>query len=241
MASFRSSGLMGLLFVLVLFQPFSQESASQQSVSRQGEDLSALVERAQRLAEQEEYAEALRLYNRAIEQRPESAELHYNRGVMAYDAGRLSEAAEDFTRAIESSDGNARAFFNRGNVRYLQERYEQAISDYSSALEIDESLTEARLNRGIARYRRGAFADAVADFTAVLDEGASVEARYYRGTALLRQEEYGRAIEDFRAVLESRPEHSDAMYNLGLAYIRRAEQLSGGTAAGSGAGENSGN
>jgi tetratricopeptide (TPR) repeat protein len=113
----------------------------------------------------------------------------------------------------------------------------------------------ARLNRGLARYQTGAYEDALADFDAVLAalgdgagagtaseadsagapaggtqaaqlEGASrIDVRYYRANTYFQLERYRRAVEDYRAVIQAQPENADAMYNLGMAYIRLAEGM----------------
>ena len=136
--------------------------------ARESSGIQELIDRAAAQAGEGNYAEALKSYNRAVERAPQNAELRFNRGVVAYDAGRLESAARDFSKAIELNPEYGQAFFNRGNVRYLQESYQQALEDYGQAVSLLEEDRSARLNRGLARYQTGAYEDALADFDAVL-------------------------------------------------------------------------
>lgn len=120
-----------------------------------------IVDEANRLLDEGEFAEALAAYERAAEMRPGSPELAYNRGVAHYRLGDYAQAAELFQRALTPQDPalDARARFNMGNCGYataLQQRQvdpgaaiealQEAIGHYRDALDLAPDDRDARAN-----------------------------------------------------------------------------------------------
>ena len=126
----------------------------------QVEDAQTLVERANGLFADGEYASALEAYKEAEVLQPESPELAYNQGAAYYKLGDYSSAGDAFNRALLTRDLGleAKIKYNLGDVAYasalekqsdLQEAIDllkKAIGRYRDAIELDAQDTDARAN-----------------------------------------------------------------------------------------------
>src|SRR5688572_14292965 len=76
-----------------------------------------------------------------------SAEIHYNLGVQAQQAGNIQEALNEFQRAIAQDPDNADARNALGILLHLSfRRPTEAIEHYEKALEVRPTFSEARTN-----------------------------------------------------------------------------------------------
>jgi tetratricopeptide (TPR) repeat protein len=100
------------------------------------------------------YGEAIRDFDSAIELKPESAAAYYNRAC-AYrkDVDDIQQAIRNFTKAIELRSGYAEAYNNRGDLYVYIGDYRQAIVDFTKAIELKPDYALAYVNRGIAYAR----------------------------------------------------------------------------------------
>ncbi len=126
----------------------------------QAEDAQTLVERANGLFADGEYASALEAYREAEVMQPESPELAYNQGAAYYKLGDYSSAGDAFNRALLTRDLRleAKIKYNLGDVAYasalekesdLQEAIDllkKAIGRYRDAIELDAGDADARAN-----------------------------------------------------------------------------------------------
>lgn len=110
------------------------------------------------------YAEAIELYTKALENYPiqdkeSKAEAFYNRGINRRKVDNYQGAIEDYTKAIELKPGYYKAFNNRGCVYLLIKDYTKAIMDFTLVIKYDNYNTEftamAIGNRGIAKINIG--------------------------------------------------------------------------------------
>jgi tetratricopeptide (TPR) repeat protein len=90
------------------------------------------------------YEEALKAFEMAQKQLPESAALEYDRGNALYRLGRLDEAREAYQHAAEMAPGELgeRDLYNLGNALAELGRTQEAISVYRRAL-LQEPTDEA--------------------------------------------------------------------------------------------------
>lgn len=157
------------LFSMILF--LWMQSASAQ-------DASYYLQRGIETYRASRYEEALRLFDRALQSDPNSAEAYLYRGNCQFILRRYREAETDYTSALENSyrarpestggsyrtegvtilEPNPQArdrevyallYNNRGAARYLQGRREDALRDFDLALDFSPSLELARENRSL--------------------------------------------------------------------------------------------
>jgi len=146
------------------------------------EEASELVARANRLYGSEKYDKAELLYKDAQKILPESPEVNFNLGNVAYREGNYDEADEYYSKAMESPDASWRlrkkALYNLGNCAFKKgdklldsdsqkalESYRLSILRYQDVISRDEFETvesggkedktehDARFNIGVARLK----------------------------------------------------------------------------------------
>ena len=100
------------------------------------------------------YGEAIRDFDEAIELKPECAAAYYNRGcTYRKDVDDVQRAITDFSKAIELRSGYAEAYNNRGDLYECVGDYQQAIVDFTKAIELKPDYAMAYVNRGITYAR----------------------------------------------------------------------------------------
>lgn len=105
-----------------------------------------------RLFDQKQYDEALRMYTDAQASRPEAAELHYNIGNVLFRKGEYEKAIGEYRRAEASRDAalSQSAIYNRGNASMLAGQVQDAAKAYVQALRADPSDQDAKRNLELA-------------------------------------------------------------------------------------------
>lgn len=115
-----------------------------------------------------DYAEAIRLYTRALESRDLSqnnrAIALNNRCNVYNDKAQHGSAIADCDAAIQIKPDNPLPFNNRGNSYTSLGRYDRAILDYAEAQRLNPRFALAINNRGLAHYYKGDYQFAEADF-----------------------------------------------------------------------------
>ena len=131
-----------------------------------------------------DYQNAIDSFDKAIEVKPDFAEVFYNRGVAYIKLGKYTKAIDDFTQVIllnsDRSGFLTMAFYNRGNVYNLLEEYDKGINDYNKVIEMNP------------------------DF---------VEAYYYRGNAYIKLQQYEKALVDYNSAIAKNPNYQNAVNN----------------------------
>lgn len=87
-------------------------------------------------------AQAIAAYDRALDLNPKNAIACYNRGLARRTQGDLAGAIADYNRAIKLDPQYAHAYNNRGLACRAQGDLAGAIVDYDRAIEIDPNLCD---------------------------------------------------------------------------------------------------
>jgi Ca-activated chloride channel family protein len=120
-----------------------------------GETLRAKVHKGNVLYERQMYDEALKRYNEAQVDAPESPELNFNIGGATYRKQDYENAIEAYQRSLRTKDKRleAKTNYNIGNTRFrLGEKtgntalWQEAIEYYKRAIELDPHDTDAKFN-----------------------------------------------------------------------------------------------
>ncbi len=127
-----------------------------------------LNSRAQMLASQGRYEEAIEAYLEALEQFPDYAVAHYNLGLAYQARKRYSEAIASYTRAIEMKPDFAAAYTGRGDSRLAMDEREAAVDDYSMAIELYPDYAMAYFKRSGVFDLMQKFEEALADLKSYL-------------------------------------------------------------------------
>ena len=86
------------------------------------------------------YDSAIADYGKAIELKPDSAEIYDIRGYAYSMSGKAAEALKDYSKAIDLDPARAETYFNRGLVYMSTGDTRKAMEDFTEA--IDESTAD---------------------------------------------------------------------------------------------------
>ena len=118
-----------------------------------------------------DYNGAIKLYNEAIELKPDWSWPYNNRGNAYEDLKQYERAIQDYDKAIEINPNLAEAYNNRGIAYDNLGQYERAISDYNKAIELNPNYAAAYNNRAYCYQELGDKAKAQADLAKAKELG----------------------------------------------------------------------
>ncbi len=113
--------------------------------------------------DKENYENAIKSYDKAIEINPQYAKAYSNRGVAKFVSGDIAGALLDYDKAIEINPQLAGAYNNRGNAKFDLGDKTGALLDYDKAIEINPQYAKVYYNRGIAKINSDEEKDAEQD------------------------------------------------------------------------------
>lgn len=177
-----------------------------------------LLTRGQALNAQNNYAEALLLFERAAQLAPGSFGVWFNLGLVRNELNRFAEALPAHDRATTLNPSSAAAWSNKGVALRNLGRTDEALSAYDRALTLDPNSMTTWLNRGIALGSLEHHAEAAAAFDHVLANDPNLaQAWYNKGVALSSLEDYQGALAAFDHALALTPDLATAWLNKGMA------------------------
>ena len=164
------------------------------------------LERAEALADQQRYPEAVALCDRVIAEDFNSAAALNLKGFCLARLGRIEEALAEFRRARLALPVYPPIRFNLARALDDLGRIDEARGEYDETLRLDPEHSLARVYRGFLRARQGDPAGAQEDLDEAvrLDPGIP-EAWVLRGACRLMARRPDLAREDFSRALELDP------------------------------------
>ena len=115
--------------------------------------------------------DAIKLFSKSIELRPEDYYAWYNRGIAKSMLNRYEEALSDFEQTVKLAPEYKKGYLNRGNAKKHLTDYEGAIADYTYAIKLDGQYADAYFNRGFVYEMLGKKDSACADFAKAMELG----------------------------------------------------------------------
>jgi tetratricopeptide (TPR) repeat protein len=219
-------------------------------VSYVGEDDSAgwYMKGYQLLHESEDYREARKSFEKAIELDPGYADAYVQRG-NAFAAAYFKEnfgnianmdleavsrsdallaldpAFMDYEKAIELDPKNAGAYSSRGGIYAVIGRPNRAMADLDKAVELDPEDAESYTNRGFAYLLMRQPATAIKDFDMAIKVDPEYALAYKnRGTSYLGFNQSAKAISNYNRYIELRPDDAEVYLSRGMAYLMEKDE-----------------
>src|SRR5437867_2948659 len=131
------------------------------------QDAESLVRSARR-----DHAGAIADLSKAIDLKPDDADLYFNRGNAWAAKEDHEKAINDYTKAVELKPSLAAAYMYRGDSQNRKGDPIGAMLDYGKAIELNSKDAEAYYRRGTIHYDRHSWADSLADFKKAWDLNA---------------------------------------------------------------------
>lgn len=159
---------------------------------------------------------AAKSYKRALEIKPDQAEVFNKLGVTLNRLGQVGAAVRHFERALEIESNNAVAHNNLGLAYRKSNRLAAAVSSYKRALEIKPEYALAHNNLGSALAALDQWDEAVASFERAREiKPDYAEAHCNLANAFRRSGQPDAAIACLERALEIRPDFAVAFTILG--------------------------
>ena len=177
-------------------------------------------------ADNREYDDSFKQFERAIEIHPGSSTTYTNWCGALVQAGDATGSINRCTTALEINPRSAQAHINMGAalINLQPPNVNQAIEHFKKATDLDPSKASAHVNWGIALMATKDIAAAIEQFSAALEiEPTNANVYLNWGTALAQKNnpDWDGAIEQYSKAIGVDPSYSEAYRNLGVALQRK--------------------
>ncbi len=170
--------------------------------------------------------EAIKLYYKALQIRPNLPQAYNQLGLAMLDKGNDKEAIACFQKAIELTKNNranrkkaevfAKANYNLANTLRKKQRFEEALLYYNKALEITPNDVDTLHGLGVTSAELKYYDQAIDYYRRALQIQPNHIITHGRlGMVLADIGKIDEAIEHFKIVLEVRPDDVEMHFNLG--------------------------
>jgi protein O-GlcNAc transferase len=164
--------------------------------------------------------QAIRLYTRLINLRPDFAPAYYKRGNLLWGRNDLEAALASYDQAVALDPGFANAFCNRAVVLGLLHRPDEALTSYDRAIALNPGDALAFYNRGVLLEELEQWDAALVSYNQCVEINPSICYAYLnRGNLFRRKKQLDMALADCNRAIETDPANADAYCNRGILLI----------------------
>jgi tetratricopeptide (TPR) repeat protein len=206
------------------------DSESLASVNFQDSELIKAIDnpfdRGMILFNRNEYEGAIAFFQKAAEEDPRNAEVHYYLGI-CYRETRNTNAVDSFKKAIGINPDYSQAHCQLGVTYNQLNMATEAIAALKEALRINPNYDEARLNLGIAYYLNKQYRSAEKALEQSLEIYPNARAYYYLGLSCAKMTRYGKATRVLKQCIEIDSEYIDAYLALATTYAAEKDYIRG--------------
>ncbi len=180
------------------------------------------------LGEQGRLDEAADCFQRALELKPDHAEIYNNLGNLFRVRRMLDAAVACGRKAVDLKPDFVEAYHNLGNALREQGRLEEAIACCRRAVELKPDLPDAHIGLGAALREQGLLNEAVACCRRAIElKPDFADAHSNLGVALYNQGRLDEAVACHRTVLSLQPHSSEGHFNLAMSPLARGDMAAG--------------
>ncbi len=175
-------------------------------------------------ARRQSFEDALALFTKALELRPNYDMALSSRGAVKQASGMPRGGLADLDSAIQANPEFALAYMNRGNFYRMVGESDKAMYDYSKVIQLCEDNAEAFNNRGEVSRQNGDLEVAEADFSAAIATDPGLAISYNnRGLVRLQLDKGAEAFDDLNQSVELDPNNPLAYYNRAIAWFQAGQ------------------
>lgn len=192
--------------------------ATAQVKIRACDEINACVRLAIKAQQQEQYAEAVEYYTKAIAFNDTVPDLFFNRSIVYQKLGQDNKALFDLKKVLKLNPKDADAYYNKAMIAYNQNKTHQAMRDFDKAIQNNSNHYNAYYYKGQILYKKKKYQEALNNFTYSIQIKPAIKSITQRALTFIKLKNYEGAIIDFNLILDREPENTDALYNRALVY-----------------------
>ncbi|MBD1215263.1 MAG: tetratricopeptide repeat protein [Dolichospermum circinale Clear-D4] len=175
-----------------------------------------LYHQANTLLQLQRYQEALTIYEKAGDIKPDYPQAWYGQGQALFQLKKYEQALMVYDKAIQLQPDYLEAWNNRGLVLVNLKRYAEALATFDKALELKNDAPQVWQAKGDVFIKINNYNNAVKAYEQAINlQPDNSELWYKRGLALQNLKQYEEAITAYKKTIELKPDHELAWYNLG--------------------------
>ncbi|WP_320664884.1 tetratricopeptide repeat protein [Prochlorococcus sp. MIT 1223] len=161
----------------------------------------------------ENYEEAIKDFDTAIETDPNDALLYANRGYAKFQSGCYQEAIDDYSKSIDIKPEEGSHYYWRGLAKGQIGRFEDSISDFTQSLGMGYEEWNSYYFRGISKNHIKDIQGAINDWKKAVELNSNdADIHNKLGIAFYQLGDNEGVIESFTNLIEIDPQYSEAYY-----------------------------
>lgn len=167
----------------------------------------------------QEFDDAIKDYNDAIQRKQRIADAYNERGLAAGYVGELDSAISDFNKAIELDPKFPQPYINLASVFLNAGDTTTAIAKYNIALSHDKNLPEVYYQIGKIRYKGASYKDAISHFEKSMKIGYDKAEGFYQiGNCYFKMGDFNKALKYFTDAIKLDKTKYDAFNNRAVTF-----------------------
>ncbi len=179
-----------------------------------------LYKRGNTLYNLNRFKEALEVYDRAINLRPDYAEVWQEKAKTLYELKQYGESQSAYDKAIELNPEYLEAWTGRGYALDKLQQSQKAIASFEHALTIQPDYPPAWQGKGDALLNSQRYEEAIASYEKVVKFQPNLyQAWYNQGQAYQNLKQYEQAVQSYQKTVEIKSDNPEAWYNLGNVFL----------------------
>jgi tetratricopeptide (TPR) repeat protein len=184
----------------------------------------SLVGQGRVFSDRNDWAEAERMFRRAIELDSTDAYAHTGMGGVCFSLGKYDEARVWYEKAIDLDPRYRNPYAEMGRVCSVQGNYDEAIPWYQKAIDIDPDYAYSYYSMGDAHSSLGKYDEAILWFRKAIDIDPNDASPYFlMGLAHDSQGEHEEAITWFQKAIDLDPAFANPYLGIGYANYVQAK------------------
>lgn len=139
-----------------------------------------LLQSGAQFEENNQFAQALAEYNKALEIDPQNADVYFNRASVYQKQGNTQAALADYKKIIEINPNFSQPHVALGQIYEDEGRPDKALAEYSKALELNPNYGAAYSRRAALYFTKGEYKKALEDAKYARIKGVAVSDEFMK-------------------------------------------------------------
>lgn len=166
------------------------------------------------------YEEAIKAYERAIENNADFYQAYYGKGLATYNQGNYQAAATEFEQATKIQTDFYPAWYRKSLSLLNSQQYQKALEAIDRAIALKPENVALYALKGEALQNLNQLTKAVAAYSQAISEQDNSILLVRRGSLYRTLEQHQLALEDFNQAAHFNPKYIETYINRGLAYYQ---------------------